>query len=382
MSSNREKTWVEIDSQAYAHNIQIIKSLLAPEVTFCSVIKANAYGHGIEKMTMLGIRSGIRCFGVDSIDEVEKVRRIAQQEAILILGYTPEDRLCDVVRLGAIQTVYEEKTVENLALESIKQQCPCFVNVKCETGTQRQGIGERDFKHLLASIEKTHGAVELWGLSSHFSSSEDPQRFDVTKSQNQKFTYFIEECQRFNLSPKQISISCSASTILYPETHLSMVRIGISQYGFWPSSELKELFTKTRPTFQLKPILSWKTRIAQIKDIKSGTPVGYDQKYISDRPIRIAILPVGYYDGFVRNLSNMGYVLVKGQKCAILGNVCMNMCIINVSSVPQIQIGDEVNIFGRDGMHLIGAEDHAKWTNTVHYEVLTRIGQHIKRIIV
>lgn len=382
MQPNHEKTWVEIDSQAYAHNIQTIRSLLSPEVTFCSIVKANAYGHGIEEMVMLGIRSGIRCFGVDSVDEAERVRRIAPQEDILILGYTPDDRLCDAVRLGAIQTVYNEKTVVSLALESAKQQCTCFANIKCETGTQRQGISERDFKHLLASIEKTHGTVKLWGLSSHFSSSEDPTRSNITISQNQKFKYFIEECDRFNLLPKQIHISCSASTILYPETHYSLVRVGITQYGLWPSLELKESFTKARPTFQLKPILSWKTRIAQIKDILSGTPVGYDQKYISDRPMRIAVLPVGYYDGFVRALSNVGYVLVKGQKCAILGNICMNMCIINISSVPQIQSGDEVILFGRDGMHLIGAEDHAKWTNTIHYEVVTRISEHIKRIIV
>lgn len=382
MGLNREKTWVEIDSQAYSHNIQIIRSLLHPEVTFCSIIKANAYGHGLEEITMLGLRSGITCFGVDSIDEAQRVRKIANQEDILILGYTPEDRLQDVVRIGAIQTVYDEKTVSMLSIEAKKQQLNCFVNIKCETGTQRQGISERDFKHLLASIEKTHGSVNLWGLSSHFSSSENTAKPEVTYNQNQKFEYFINECQRFNLNPKKIHISCSASTILYPEMHYSLVRVGITQYGLWPSQELKELFTKTRPTFQLKPILTWKTRIAQIKDIASGTPIGYDQKYISDRPIRIAILPIGYYDGFVRSLSNQAYVLVKGQRCAILGNICMNMCIVNVSSVPQIQLGDEVTLFGRDGMHLISAEDHAKWTDTINYEVVTRIGQHIKRIII
>ncbi|MBU4315203.1 alanine racemase [Patescibacteria group bacterium] len=382
MPKNSTKTWVEIDQSAYEHNIKILKSLLSPEVTFCSVLKANAYGHGLELMTELGIQNGINSFAVDSIDEAVKIRSISQNIEIYILGYIPEERLRDAIFINAIITIYDEITVQKLAQCAQDLQKTCFVNIKCETGTQRQGIAEKDFKHLLASIEKQNGLVQIYSLASHFSSSEKALKPDITIKQNEIFDFFIETCERFGFKPKHLHISCSASTILYPETHKSLVRIGIAQYGLWPSQDVKELFTKKRPTFQLKPILNWKTRIAQIKDIGSGTAVGYDQIFVSDRPMRIAILPVGYYDGLVRSLSNKGHVIIHGQKCSILGLICMNMCVVNISSVPNANIGDEVIILGRGGMNVISADDHALMTNTIHYEVVTRIAEHIPRILV
>ncbi len=380
MNKDYAKTWIEIDSKSYEHNIKTIKSLLLPEVTFCSVLKANAYGHGIELMAKLGLQNSINCFAVDSADEAIAVRKIAPNAELFILGFIPEPRLRDAILINAVVTVYDEQTIVKIANEANILQKTCNVNVKCETGTQRQGIALRDFKHLLAQIEKTHGLVKLCSLASHFSSSEDIKQQQITINQNNLFDTFIDECKRFGFNPKYNHISCSASTIMYPQTHRTLVRIGMAQYGLWPSPELKELFTKTHPTFQLKPILSWKSRVAQVKDIQSGTPVGYDQRFVSDRPMRIAIIPIGYYDGFVRANSNKGSVIVHGQRCQVIGNVCMNMIIINVSSVPRVNVGDEVIIIGRDSIHSISAQDHAKISDTIHYEALTRIGNHIPRI--
>ncbi len=382
MGSERTKTWVEVDAGAYQHNIQAIRSLLQPEVTFCSVIKANAYGYGLNTMAKLGLQNNLKHFAVDSIDEAEQLRRITPESTIFILGFTVEDRLSDVVRLGCVQTVYDEQTVRILGEEAIKQQVPALVSIKVETGTQRQGISERDFKYLLSAVEKEKGSVMLVGLGSHFSSSEDVTKQQITKDQDNRFEAYVTECDQFGLKPTFTHISCSASTILYPETHKSLVRIGLSQYGMWPSEGVKTQKSNKQPSFKLRPIISWKTCIAQVKDIGSGMPVGYDQTFISDRPMRIAVLPVGYYDGLVRSLSHKSHVIVKGQKCRILGNICMNMCIVDISVLPQVKPGDVATILGRDGMHEITAEDHARWSDTINYEVTTRINPLLPRVII
>jgi alanine racemase len=382
MQSNGFKTWVEIDSKAYSHNIESLRSLLLPGVIFCSVIKANAYGHDLEIMVKLGIDNNINCFAVDSVDEAQRVRKISKDCELYILGYIPPEKYADAILSDAIITVYDEQTISELAKISQKLQYKCLVNIKCETGTNRQGVLEKDFKHLLASIEKTRGNINLHSLSSHFSCSEDTNKQLITELQNNKFDIFINECKKFGFSPNCFHISCSASALLYKNTQRSMVRFGIAQYGYWPSNEVRDAFTKKHPTFRLKPILTWKTKVAQIKDIQSGVSVGYNQKFISDRPMRIAILPIGYYDGLVRSYSNNGYVIIRSHKCQIIGNICMNMCMVNISSVPQVNIGDDVIIIGHDNIHSITAENHATSTNTIHYEVVTRISEHISRIIV
>jgi alanine racemase len=378
----RAKTWVEINAESYKNNIQAIRSLLDPEVAFCSVVKANAYGHGLEQITKIALQNNVEHFAVDSIDEAQELRALAPDATIFILGYTVEDRITDVVALGCVQTVYDERTVGLLGAEALKQQRQAYVNVKIETGTQRQGVLERDFKHLLASIEKQKGSVELVSLASHFSSSEEVTKPHITLEQNQKFNELIEVCKTFGLKPSLTHISCSASTLIYPETHHSMVRVGLSQYGMWPSDGIKTQKSNKQPSFKLRSIITWKTRVAQVKDIASGTPVGYDQTFISDRPMRIAVLPVGYYDGLVRSLSDKAHVIVKGQKCRILGNICMNMFIVDISVLPQVKPGDTVTLIGRDGMHEITAEDHARWSNTINYEVTTRINPLLPRIII
>lgn len=382
MGPEGSKTWVEIDAQAYKNNINAIRSLLQPEVTFCAVVKANAYGHGLEQIVQIALQEKIQHFAVDSIDEAKIIRGLSREAIIFILGFTPHARLPEVIDLNCIQTVYDEDTVRYLGNAAAHLQKQAYVSVKCETGTQRQGIDERGFKHLLAAISKQRPNIELVGLASHFSSSEEVTRPHITQEQMSRFAYYQSECKQFGLLPIFEHISCSASTLLYPPTHLSLVRIGLAQYGLWPSDGVKVQKSNNQPSFKLKPVLTWKTRIAQIKDVASGTPIGYDQTFISDRPMRIAILPIGYADGFVRRLSHQAHVLIKGQKCRILGNICMNMCITDVSALPQLKPGDPVTLLGRDGMHEITAEDHARWSHTINYEVVTRISLALPRIIV
>lgn len=373
------KSWIEIDARAYEHNVRAIESRLAKDVTLCAVVKANAYGHGTATMVRLASITDVNVFGVDSIDEAIDVRKQAPSATIFVLGYTVAERLNDVITYNLIQTVYTSGGIRALADAARAQQSTALLNLKIETGTQRQGVGDRDLKSLLADIERASSAVRLIGVSSHFSSSEDLTKELVCTHQNEQFEQALWEIKRFGFTPTYTHISCSASTLLYPHVQHSMVRVGLIQYGLWPSQELRRHLLSV---IELKPVLSWKARIAQVKDIPSGTPVGYGQSFVSDRPLRIAIVPVGYHDGYTRLLKGKAYMLVKGQKCRVIGNICMNMCMIDVSAVADVKRDDVATLLGRDGLNQVTADDLAEWIGTINYEVLTMIKAHLPRIVV
>ena len=373
------KSWIEIDRAAYTENLHAIESRLKDGVTLCVVVKANAYGHDTATIVDLALAQGVRHFGVDSIDEAIVVRKRSADAIIFILGYTVCERLTDVVAYETIQTVYTGRSISLLAEEARRQQMIAQVNLKVETGTNRQGVGESDLKHLLADIERNRDVLSLVSVSSHFSSSEDLSKSEVTVEQNARFSNALGVIERFGFEPMYKHISCSASTLLYPETQHTMVRVGLAQYGLWSSEALKQALLGH---VELTPVLSWKARIAQIKDVPTGVPIGYGQSFIGDRPLRIAIIPVGYYDGYTRLFKNKAYVLVKGQKCRVIGSICMNMCMVDVSAVPGIQEGDIVTLLGRDSMNIVRADDLAQWMGTINYEIPTMIKSHLPRVVV
>ncbi len=373
------KSWIEIDARAYEQNLRAIESRLKDGVTLCAVVKANAYGHDATTMVRLAQAAGVHHFGVDSIDEAIEVRKHAADATIFVLGYTVPERFGDIITYRLIQAVYTSDMIRGLADAARSRQTTALVNIKIETGTQRQGVGERDLKSLLADIERESSALNLVGVSSHFSSSEDLSKKSVCDDQNERFNQAVAEIKRFGFDPTYLHISCSASTLLYPSVHHNMVRVGLAQYGLWPSQNLRrELLSKV----ELTPVLSWKARIAQVKDIPSGTPVGYSQSFVSDRPLRIAVVPVGYHDGYTRLLKGSAHMIVKGQKCRVIGNICMNMCMIDVSAVADVKQDDVATLLGRDGLNQVTADDLAEWIGTINYEVPTMIKAHLPRIVI
>lgn len=375
------KTWVEIDAGAYKANLDALRSLLNKDVAFCAVVKANAYGHDTATIVKLAKENGVELFGVDSIDEAIDVRRADADGSIFIVGYTVPERMKDVLTYRCVQTVYTEDMVRGLAQAAREARGTAQVNLKVETGTQRQGVSFRDLKHVLAAIEKEGEALELVGISSHFSSSELVDKPEITFEQCERFKEAVRETKQFGFTPKYEHISCSASTLVHSSTHENMVRVGLAQYGLWPAEEVKRSGEVGSHGLTLKPILSWRTRIAQVKDVSAGTPIGYDQAFVSDRPMRIAILPVGYHDGYLRNLKKKAHVLIKGQRCPVIGNICMNMCIVDVSAVGGVAQDDIATLVGIDGMNRITIEDLAGWLETIVYEVPTLIKPHLPRVV-
>ena len=385
---SKHRTWVEINKQALRNNIQALGSLLNPETTFCAVVKANAYGHGIEQVVSIcNALTGVIpdrkfAFAVDNIDEALQVRRLAPEALIIVLGYTLHDRLVDAIENEIELTIYDIEVIRILDTIASKLGKQTRVHLKLETGTNRQGITVSDLPRFLKGMTPARVSnVILSGVSTHFANIEDTSNYSYAKEQLARYNQMLETIKQAGFKPRYEHTACSAATILYPETHGNLVRAGISMYGFWSSKETKAVARQKQIDLDLQPVLTWKTRIAQIKSVPKNSPIGYGLTEQLHRNSKVAIIPVGYYDGWDRGLSSIGEVLVSGTKCKVLGRICMNMSIIDVTDADKVNLEDEVVLIGQQGNGIIKADHLAEKTNTIHYEVITRINPQLPRII-
>ncbi|HRH31990.1 MAG TPA: alanine racemase [bacterium] len=376
------KTWVEVSSTALSSNIENLRSVLAPGVEFCAVIKANAYGHGTKEVARAALKAGVTTFAVDSVDEALLIRAIDPACTVFILGFTLPSRYLEVVLGRFVQTVYDPETIAGLAETARAKGTSALINLKLETGLHRQGMDARELEAAFEAIKKAGERITVFAVGSHFASSEDIDRPEPTFAQMQKFETLAATLADHDIAPKYAHMACSAAALTKVDTHYNMVRIGLSLYGLWPSASVRRAVTLGRQRVDLVPALSWKTTIAQVKSVVPGAQIGYGGHFVVNRPMRIAVLPVGYYDGYDRKLSRCGEVIVRGTRCPVLGNICMNMFMIDVSTVPAAKAGDTVTLLGRDGMNAITADDMADKVGTINYEIVTRINPLLPRIVV
>lgn len=381
-ASLRAKTWVEVSASALATNIATLRSVLEPGVSFCAVVKANAYGHGLKEVVRIALKEGVTLFAVDSIDEAMTVRSLAPAVDIFILGYTVRERLDDVVRSRCIQTIYDSETLLALSEAGRAAGTKALLNLKIETGLHRQGMDRREMIAVLDQLKKVKEWVTVIGIGSHFASAEDMDRPEPTVRQTEYFQEVGDYLRTQGVEAQYTHIACSAAGMVYPPTHATMVRFGIACYGLWPSPSVRRTVILGRRRVDLQPVLSWKTTVAQMKSLSPGDAVGYGATYVANRPMRIAVLPVGYYDGYDRGLSGRGETIIHGVRCPVLGVVCMNMLMVDVSHVPGIKIGDTVTLLGRDGMHAVTADDLADRLGSINYEIVTRINPLLPRLVV
>lgn len=372
------RSWVEIDKKALLNNLAIFQKILSPKTELMAIVKANAYGHGLTQIAELLARYKIQdirykniLFGTDSIDEGIALRKAGVKNKILILGWIPENRLEETIKYDLSFSLYNSEILEKFASKRFK------IHLKIETGVNRQGILMNKLSDFAEKLAKTNFLIE--GLYSHLADSENPKSHfwqEQLAALNK-----AKEILAYNfIFPKYIHLAPTAATLLYPETHFNLIRVGIGLYGLWPSKELQATSHKLQAN--LRSILTWKTRVAQIKNVKKGETIGYGRTYKTKKDLKIAILPVGYYDGFDRGLSNQGEVLVKGKRAKILGRVCMNMIMIDASALKNLRIGDEVILLGGKDKNRISAEEMAEKLGTINYEVVTRINPLIKRVII
>ncbi|MDP3244508.1 MAG: alanine racemase [bacterium] len=414
------RTWIEIDKQALLHNLGQFLDLIGHEVILMAVVKANAYGHGLKEISLIlsefCSNNALIWFGVDSIDEALFLRRQGIAAPILTLGYVPLDRLSDAIENDIRLTVYNYETVE--ALRKIKGAAeeasprvapaaevwpqgaaPIKIHIKVETGTSRQGVPNEEVLDFVKFIQQYH-QLEIEGISTHFANIEDTTNHAFAQGQLDAFKAVLERLKGIGVDIPIKHTACSAAAILFPETRFNLVRMGISMYGLWSSKETFVSVAKREAAerdqvstgetwsrgaagnFILHPVLSWKSIIAQIKKIKAGAPVSYGLTERVSRDSRVAVVPVGYYDGYDRKLSSVGNVLINGKRCKVLGRVCMNMMVVDVTDAPEAKLEDEVVLLGKQGQEQISAEELAQKIGTINYEVVTRVNQLLPRVVV
>ncbi|MBC8357633.1 MAG: alanine racemase [Candidatus Aminicenantes bacterium] len=374
--------WVEIDSSALSHNIHQFRKLIGENRKLLVMVKANAYGHGMMEVSDIALRAGADWLGVDSLEEGLFLRKKGFNCPILTVGYIPFEGLKEAVTNDLRITVYNLEAVSQLATICRQLNKKALLHVKVETGTFRQGVSGEEVLSFIHKIQEFPELV-LEGLSSHFANIEDTTDHSYAQFQLKNFNNIFHELKKNNIKIPIKHISCSASAILFPETYFDMVRAGIGIYGLWPSKEtyLSCLLQKRKPLL-LKPVLSWKTRIAQIKKVPKASFIGYGCTYKTTRATVLAVLPVGYYDGYSRGLSNSSYVLIRGQRAPIRGRVAMDFIMADITDIPGINLEDEVILIGSDGEEAITADDLALLVETINYEIVSRINPLISRIIV
>lgn len=373
------KTWIEIEASALRHNFRSLSRIAKPAQTM-AVIKSNAYGHGLLDCARILSKTGAKWFGVDHVDEALELRKQGIRQSILVLGYTPTDRLVDAVKHDISIVAYNLDTFRALAKLRGKK---ARVHLPIETGLTRQGIGERELEKIAVLITHHLSRFTLEGVHTHFANIEETKSRAYADHQLNEYKKAIKKIQEYKLYPKYRHSASTAASILYSDTHFDMVRTGIGLYGLWPSVSTQHVARSTQRGLELKPVLSWKTIVAQVKDVKKGTPVSYGLTERVRRDSKVAVLPIGYADGFDRVAnSKRGHVLIGGRRCKVLGRVCMNMTMVDITDVPNVKPEDEVVLIGKQGKERITAEELANLGKTINYEVVTRINWDIPRIVI
>ena len=373
--------WVEIEAASFRQNVEQFRKRLG-RTELMPVIKSNAYGHGLLEIAGLADRCGLNWFGVNSLEEAILLREAGFQQKILVLGYVPLAQADLVIEYDLRVIVYNLENIKALAAAAKRQKKKALLHLKVETGTNRQGIPVKKVGIIWREIKK-HPELVLEGLSSHFANIEDTTDDYYPRFQLENFRQAIEWFKQKGLDIQFKHMSCSAASILFPETHFDLARVGIGLYGLWPSKEtLVSCRLRGHEPLRLKPVLSWRARVAQVKNIARGAYVSYGCTYRTTRPTRLAVIPVGYYDGYDRGLSNAAYVLIKGKRAPVRGRVCMNFFMADVTDVPGVKLEDRVTLIGRDVQDRITADQLATMAGTINYEIISRINPSIPRVVI
>jgi alanine racemase len=377
-------TWLELDAEALKDNVRLLKRRLPASARLAVAVKSNAYGHGLELAARAFIEGGADWLCVHSLSEASALRAAGLEQPIYVFGPTAPEALEEALALKVRLVMYSREQLLRLAeLSRAEAEGSVKLHLKVETGNNRQGL---PLPELLALAEelRAHPQLALEGLSSHFANVEDTTDHSYAERQLARFNEaYTALCER-ELRPEMRHIANSAATLLWPERAMEMARVGVSAYGLWPSRETQGVarqlaLMEGRPIPALRPALTWLARVAQVKELEAGESIGYGCSFVTTRPSRIAVLPVGYFEGYDRGLSNVAHVLIHGQRAPVRGRVCMNMCMVDVSDIDGVREGDEAVLLGAQGDEELSAEQLASWANTINYEVVARIATHLPR---
>lgn len=369
--------WAEINVSNLDFNIKRIKEKVGPNKKITGIIKADGYGHGSVKVATVLRANGIESFGVATLSEAIRLRESGfTLEEIIVLGLTPDPYVETVVEYRLTPVVCDFKNAQAISLAAEKAGIVISGLIAIDTGMGRIGYIPED----AAAIEDIKAISELpnfkiQGLFSHFATA-DAEDKTYSAVQEQRYSTFLKKLKDADVEIPCRTLSNSAAVMEIPSAHYDMVRPGIILYGCYPSDEVH------KNEIELKPVMSVKANIVHLKKVPAGTTVSYGRKWTATKDSLIATIPLGYADGFPRPYSGKGKVLVNGVVAPIAGNICMDQCMIDVTNVPYVRLGDEVTIIGKDGIHEILADDIAAATGTINYEIVCAFGQRLPKVYV
>ena len=362
--------WAQIDLGALAHNYSEIKKKLKPGARLCAVVKADAYGHGAVPVARAAVAAGASYLAAAVLSEGIELREAGFTEPILLLGLVLPEDARDVVHYGITQTVCDLELARALSAEAVRQNRTAKVHLKVDTGMGRIGVRPEEIGALAAEIAALPG-VEVEGMFSHFAMADCRDK-SYTQQQLEKFRQAIAAVRAHGVRPVLCHIAESAAILEIPEAHFDMVRAGVIQYGLWPSAEVSH-------PIDIRPLMKLQARVVWLKTLKKGESVGYGRAFVAARDCRIATLPIGYADGYIRAYGAQGWVEIHGKRAKIAGKVCMDQVMVDVTDIPDVQIGDVATLFGSRTLTI---DDAASWLGTINYEIPCLISPRVPRVYV
>jgi alanine racemase len=357
---------------------------MGKNVRFSSVVKGNAYGHGIEVFVPIAVDAGVDHFSVFSADEAYRVRQIAPQTDIMIMGHVDKEDIGWAIENDIHFYVFDMYRLDAALDQAKRLGKRAHIHLEMETGMNRTGMRWEELSAAAEYIMTNGEFLEFSGLTTHYAGVESVANYLRVKKQYKVFTKAVRGLDQRNIHPGIIHTACSAAAISYPKTRMDMVRIGILQYDFWPSMETRIKWMSKDGVNEdpLKRMISWKSKVMSVKEVQTGEFIGYGTTFLAQRDMKIASVPVGYSHGYSRALSNTGRVLIRGMRTSVIGIVNMNVLMIDVSDLEQVDIGDEVILIGAYGDLEVSVSSFGELNNQLNYELLSRLPEQIPRRVI
>lgn len=360
-----------VDLNAYASNLRVAREMAGPGVKLLATVKANAYGHGLVPVARKALDCGVAMLGVATVEEAVTLREAGVTGAIVVLFQPRLDALPAIVEYNLTLIVADVATAEHLGELARKANRVVPVHCQIDSGMGRQGFDiEKAAQDIQFLTRISH--IDIEGLCTHFPVA-NKRDDEFTLNQIRSFRQVAKNLERAGIPFELAHAANSAGVVNYPKSAMDMIRPGLMTYGIWPADDLPAV----NP---LRPVLRWETSITQVRQLAPGDSISYGRTFTASEPMRVAILPVGYADGYQHRLSNRAEVLVHGLRCPVRGNVCMDQTIVDVTRAPQAKAGDTVVLLGEDGGDRITAEELAAHASTIPYEILTGIGERVPRV--
>ncbi len=371
------RTWVNVHLDALEHNMRLLQTHTGGSRVM-GIVKADAYGSGAVAVAQRMAQLGVDFFGVSNIEEAIELRRAGIEAPMLILSYTPPEEAARMAQYRVTQAVLSLAYAQQLSAAAVQAGVHLSVHIKVDTGMSRVGFvchHSQEVADTVAAIAAVCRlpALTAEGIFTHFPSSDEWEDDGFTQQQFALFTSVIDALAAQGVRFLLRHCCNSAGALRYPSMHMDMVRPGLVQYGYYPSAWMEECLPGLRPVTELK------TSVSMVKILAAGEPISYGRTAYAEMPMRIATVPLGYADGYPRLLSNVAYMLVRGQKAPVVGRVCMDQCMLDVTAIDGVAVGDEVTAFGADGDAVLPVEQVAAWAHTINYEVLCGVSRRVPR---